>query len=180
MRSTSSSRAIKKVAVHKDKETTKHKPKQTLKLVKSEAKPSTSRSVRTIGLSSKQVRDLEERLQGLKLELKTALEGKAGVFNTAALSESLIKGDDAEVAEKQRVSNAALQELDFLKNRLRLVERALAKMEIGVFGICEETEEPIGFERLSVVPWARYSVHVQELRERKMRDFKVSRLRSEA
>jgi DnaK suppressor protein len=131
------------------------------------------------GLTAKQIKVLHIRLVELKIELNAALMGKAGIFNTEAQNESLIKGDDAEVAEKQRVSNAALQELDFLKGRLKLVERAMAKIEEGVYGICEDTEEPIGFERLTVVPWARFSVHVQELRERKMREFKVSRLRSE-
>jgi RNA polymerase-binding transcription factor DksA len=113
-------------------------------------------------------------------EIKGALEDKSSTFNIAAHTESVIKGDDAEVAEKQRASNAALQELDILKTRLLLVRRALAKMEAGVYGICEETEEPIGYERLSVVPWARFAVHVQEKHERHMRDFRVNRLRSEA
>lgn len=130
-------------------------------------------------LNAKQVRELETRLQRLKVELTAALDGRAGTFDTSHLNESLIKGDDAEVAEKQRMSNATLQEIEFIKSRLRLVERALRKLGEGVYGICEETEEPIGFERLSVVPWARFAVHVQEMRERKMRDFKVSRLRSE-
>jgi DnaK suppressor protein len=132
------------------------------------------------GLSASQLRDLEARLHNFEKELKGSLEGKAVFFNASAMAESLIKGDDAEVAEKQRASNAALQELDILKTRLQLVRRALAKMEAGVYGFCEETEEPIGYERLSVVPWARFAVHVQEKLERRMRDFKVSRLRSEA
>ena len=72
-----------------------------------------------------------------------------------------------------------MQELDILKTRLKLVQRALDKISEGDYGVCEETEEPIGFERLSVVPWARYSVHVQEMRERKMREFRISRLKSE-
>jgi len=141
---------------------------------------SSRRNKSSLGLSASQVRELEKRLHSMQQEIKDALFGKATSVTTHAMNESLIKGDDAEVAEKQRMSNAALQELDFLKSRLRLVQRALAKVNAGVYGLCEETEEPIGFERLAVVPWARYSVHVQELRERKMRDFKINRLRSEA
>lgn len=132
-----------------------------------------------VGLSASQLRVLEDRLIELKNEIKEALASKSDVFNTQAINESLIKGDDAEVAEKQRQSNAALQEIDMLKNRLLLVERALKKMEQGVYGICEETEEPIGYERLIVIPWARYGVKVQELRERRLRDFRVNRLRAE-
>lgn len=130
-------------------------------------------------LSKAQMRELEAKLQTLKAELEGYIREKAGIFNTLAYSESLIKGDDAEVAEKQRTNNAALQEIDILKHRLTLVKRALAKIEAGVFGICEETEEPIGFERLNIVPWARYSIHVQEVRERKLRDFRVSKLQAE-
>jgi DnaK suppressor protein len=130
-------------------------------------------------LTKKQVKELTARLETLKEELLGKINGKAGTFQIGLEAESLIKGDDAEVAEKQRASNAALQELDFLKNRLALVERALVKIAAGAYGLCEETDEPIGYERLSVVPWARYSVHVQELRERRMREFRVSRLRSE-
>jgi DnaK suppressor protein len=131
------------------------------------------------GLTAAQVEDLEQRLLSLRGEIKAALEGKSDLFNTQAHNESLIKGDDAEVAEKQRQSNSALQEMDMLKNRLILVERALKKIEHGVYGICEETEEPIGYERLSVIPWARYGVKVQELREMRLREYRVSRLRSE-
>jgi DnaK suppressor protein len=131
-------------------------------------------------LSRHQLHELRERLTGLKGEIENALSKKADFFNTNNHNESLIKGDDAEVAEKQRQSNAALQEIDIMKNRLALIDRALIKIEGGAYGVCEETEEPIGYERLKVVPWARYCVRVQEMRERKLRDFKVNRLRSEA
>ncbi len=136
-------------------------------------------SSKALGLSASQMKELEKRLSMLQIELKEQLEGKAGIYNTSVQAESVIKGDDAEVAEKQRVSNAALQEMDFLKNRLALVNRALAKIESGFYGMCEETEEPIGYERLTVVPWARFSVSIQESLERKMRDYQVNRLRAE-
>lgn len=141
--------------------------------------PKKKLSAKALGLSSGQMKDLERRLAAIQAELKAQLELKSTVFNTSAHSESIIKGDDAEVAEKQRVSNAALQEIDFLKNRMSLVGRAIAKIDAGVFGLCEESEEPIGYERLSVVPWARFSVNVQEMHERKMKDYKVNRLRAE-
>lgn len=138
-----------------------------------------AKASKTEGLSKKQLKELQLKLEALRDELLEKINGKAGTFHVGLDGESLIKGDDAEVAEKQRASNAALQELDFLKGRLALVQRALAKMDAGAYGLCEETDEPIGYERLTVVPWARYSVHVQELRERRQREFKVNRLRSE-
>jgi DnaK suppressor protein len=132
------------------------------------------------GLTKKQLNDLEQKLIALRAELHDNIEEKADfVVNFGHQAENVIKGDDAEVAEKQRVSNAALQELDILKGRLQLVERALNKIEDGTYGYCEETEEPIGVERLTVIPWARFCVQVQEKRERNMRDFKVARSQAE-
>jgi len=130
-------------------------------------------------LTAVQLKELEQRLRRLREEFKISLTEKADYFNISSMNESLIKGDDAEVAEKQRVNNAALQELEFLKTRLQLVQRALYKINLGVYGICEETEEPIGYERLNIVPWAKFAVHIQEVRERKLREYRGSKTRAE-
>jgi DnaK suppressor protein len=123
-------------------------------------------------LSLAQLKQLKLKLSEIRDELTRSVELKTqAVINHAYVLENTLQGDDAEVAEKQRLSNANLQELDFLKSRLQLIDRALLKMKEGCYGICEETEEPIGFERLQVVPWARFSIKVQEKREIRSRDF---------
>jgi len=123
-------------------------------------------------LSLAQLKQLKLKLTEIREELTRSVELKTqSVINHANVLENTLQGDDAEVAEKQRLSNANLQELDFLKSRLQLIDRALLKMKEGCYGICEETEEPIGFERLHVVPWARFSIKVQEKREIRSRDF---------
>ncbi len=38
------------------------------------------------------------------------------------------------------------------------VERALAKLAEGRYGLSEETGEPIPYERLAALPWARHGV----------------------
>src|SRR5687768_12813003 len=101
------------------------------------------------GLTLAQLKLLKMKLGELRDELLRSIETKTQhVLHHAFELENTLQGDDAEVAEKQRLSNANLQELDFLKSRLALVDRALLKMREGAYGICEETEEPIGFERL--------------------------------
>lgn len=45
------------------------------------------------------------------------------------------------------------------------IESALQRIDDGTFGYCEETGEPIGIKRLLAVPYARYNVKVQELKE---------------
>ena len=131
-------------------------------------------------LTKEQTRLLEGKLRELARDLKASITDKTLAFDTSSHTESIIKGDDAEVAEKQRQANTVLQEIDFFKTRLALVLRALRKIEEGGYGYCEESEEPIGFERLTVVPWTRYAVHVQELREMKLRDYRGNKLRAEA
>jgi RNA polymerase-binding transcription factor DksA len=46
------------------------------------------------------------------------------------------------------------------------VEAALARMDAGTYGTSEVSGEPIGYARLSAVPWARFSVVEQEDLER--------------
>ena len=45
------------------------------------------------------------------------------------------------------------------------IESALQRIEDGTFGYCEETGEPIGIKRLLAVPYARYTIKVQESKE---------------
>jgi len=49
------------------------------------------------------------------------------------------------------------------------IDHALVKMDKGTYGICEGTGEPIGYERLRLAPWARYSVAHQEQLEQEAR-----------
>jgi RNA polymerase-binding protein DksA len=51
------------------------------------------------------------------------------------------------------------------------VQAAIERMKSGKFGVCEITEEPIGFKRLKAQPWTRFSLEAQRDVEnnRKMR-----------
>ena len=48
---------------------------------------------------------------------------------------------------------------------------ALARIEQGTFGVCEETEEVIESERLLAIPWTRLSIEGAEIREAVSRRF---------
>lgn len=49
---------------------------------------------------------------------------------------------------------------------LREINRALAKIQDGTYGLCEGTGRPIGKPRLEVQPWARYSIEYAKKMER--------------
>jgi DnaK suppressor protein len=65
-------------------------------------------------------------------------------------------GRDASLAEQGRRELAA-------------IERALAKMVSGGFGVCEECGEEIPVKRLLVVPEARLCANCQALEEKNLR-----------
>lgn len=54
---------------------------------------------------------------------------------------------------------------------LREIDRALAKFDQGTYGVCEETDEPIGYRRLRARPWSRHCLAYQEQRERAQREY---------
>ena len=53
-------------------------------------------------------------------------------------------------AERARL----LSVMKALRANLRWVSRALTKMDLGTYGICERCGEPISLERLEALPWA--------------------------
>jgi len=53
-------------------------------------------------------------------------------------------------AERARVISV----VKALRTNLRDVERALTKMGLGTYGLCEICGEPIPIERLEALPWA--------------------------
>lgn len=81
------------------------------------------------------------------------------------------RGDEADQTVAQ------LTESDFLRSQRRLreqlleVEYALARIENGQYGICEETHEPIEIERLRAIPWTRLSIEGAEIREATRKSF---------
>jgi len=54
---------------------------------------------------------------------------------------------------------------------LQEIEHALSKFEENIYGLCEDTEEPIDEGRLDAQPWTRYCVEAQEERERLAKRF---------
>jgi DnaK suppressor protein len=51
---------------------------------------------------------------------------------------------------------------DAERERVRLIDEALERLEAGTYGFCLRSGEAIPLERLREVPWARYRADVQE------------------
>ncbi len=101
---------------------------------------------------------LEEKRAELVDSLKTRRQGSAQ-SETRQGDEADQASEDAEVALETRL-------MDRDAKLLREVERALDKVKSGTYGLCEGTDEPIGYARLKLRPWTRHSVVYKEELER--------------
>src|SRR3954467_6802496 len=85
--------------------------------------------------------------------------------------QDLHNADDNKGGDEGDQTLRALAESEFLSMHERLrkqlmeIESALARIEKGLYGICEETEEPIEADRLLAIPWTRLSIEGAEIRE---------------
>lgn len=56
------------------------------------------------------------------------------------------------------------------RQMLLLVDQALARMDQGTYGSCTHCGQRIGAQRLEAVPWAKYCIDCQELKEKGLLD----------
>ena len=77
--------------------------------------------------------------------------------------------DPMDAAESNVVQHEALGRAAHDRSHLADVERALAKIDAGTYGVSEVSGEPIGYARLEAVPWARFTAPEQEDLERAQR-----------
>jgi DnaK suppressor protein len=76
------------------------------------------------------------------------------------------EADPSDEATEGLAQHEALAGSRHAQRRLAEVEAALARMEAGTYGTSELSGEPIGYARLSAVPWARLTAAEQEERDR--------------
>ena len=67
--------------------------------------------------------------------------------------------DIADVVINNELMNR-LSDMDFEK--IKLIDRALEKIEDGSYGTCEGTGKPIPEARLNAIPWTPYTVEYAE------------------
>lgn len=100
------------------------------------------------------------------------LLAKAEILNRVRESRNdLYNSEDGKGGDEGDQTMRALAESEFLSMHERLrkqlmeIESALARIDKGLYGICEETEEPIEPDRLLAIPWTRLSIEGAEIRE---------------
>jgi DnaK suppressor protein len=85
----------------------------------------------------------------------------------ASLSEGGIhEADLADRASAEADRALELRTRDRARKLIAKIDQALARIEDGSYGYCEETGEPIGLRRLEARPVATLSIEAQERHER--------------
>ena len=83
-----------------------------------------------------------------------------------ALADEDIIADEIDIAQRSTAQEWLFRMADKDRKLLIEIDAALEKMKTGEYGLCEGTDEPIGFKRLELRPWTRYSVAYKEMLER--------------
>lgn len=83
-----------------------------------------------------------------------------------ALSDEDILADEIDIAQRSTDQAWLFRMADKDRKLLIEIDAALEKMRSGEYGLCEGTDEPIGYKRLELRPWTRYSVAYKEMLER--------------
>ncbi len=98
------------------------------------------------------------------------IEARAEALNRlmslrGALSQQERGGDEVDQSVGLLEENNNLTLTHRLRVHLFEIDSALARIELGHYGLCEETGEPIEPQRLLALPWTRLSIEGAEIRE---------------
>lgn len=83
-----------------------------------------------------------------------------------ALEDGDVLADEIDIAQRSTDQAWLFRFADKERKLLIEIDAALDKLRTGEYGICEGTDEPIGYKRLELRPWTRYSVAYKEMLER--------------
>lgn len=78
-------------------------------------------------------------------------------------------GDEAERATRETENSLELRTRDRYRKLINKIDKALNRIEEGVYGYCDETGEEIGLDRLEARPIATLCLDAQERRELKQK-----------
>ena len=99
-------------------------------------------------LTKEQLAALRRRLEGESRRIQALLRAP-----TAASYDE--RSEPEEVAQRTAEQDARVEIADRERALLAEVQHALEKLRNGTYGLDERTGQPIAYERLAAVPWAR-------------------------
>ncbi len=111
------------------------------------------------------IEQCKEKLLKLRYGLINQIKTTTEEFNHVDKS----RGDESDLSAAHQEEHNFVIKNQRMKNRLVEINLALARIESGNYGICEETEELIEIDRLLAIPWTRLSIEGAEARESRVK-----------
>lgn len=103
----------------------------------------------------------KQKLLNVKADLMNRARQAAQDFNQIDKA----SGDEIDQSAAHQEEHTFLVNQNRIKEQIMEIDFALARIQQGTYGICEETEEKIEAERLLAIPWTRLSIEGAEIRE---------------
>ena len=116
-------------------------------------------------MNPKQVAYFRRRLE----ETRAGLQEELAASQTSEFDDGSREGDQTDHASAESEREFMVQNRERVQMLLRQTERALARIENGTYGYCDDTGEPIDLKRLMAQPATSLSVSAQEAREKRAR-----------
>jgi DnaK suppressor protein len=112
-------------------------------------------------MNDKQLAFFRRKLSVLRQETLASTGGTGDLLR----EEAPVVADPADRATVEEEHTLELDALDRNQVFFEKIEQAIARVDSGDYGFCEETGEPIGVPRLIARPTANLSLEAQERRE---------------
>ena len=97
----------------------------------------------------------KHQLATLRRQLEEERSRILGVLRTPTAASYDERSEPEEVAQRTAEQDERVEIADRERALLAEVEHALEKLRTGTYGVDERTGEPIAYERLAAIPWAR-------------------------
>ena len=121
---------------------------------------------------SEYMNDVQLAFFRLKLSnLKADMLANAGETTEHLREDTVVVPDPADRATIEEEHALELRTRDRERKLLKKIEQAIARIDAGDYGYCDETGEPIGVGRLLARPTASLSLEAQQRRELKQKMF---------
>jgi DnaK suppressor protein len=109
----------------------------------------------------------------VKLYRESLVTRRAGLVSQVEEAEQFSRDYDPEATQDpaDMAANTYTKELIFSmsandRQLLQMIDDAISRIESGEYGKCVNCEEPVQEKRLEAIPWARYCLKCQDLKER--------------
>lgn len=114
-------------------------------------------------LTESQIDELKQML----LDERKKILDRLSQHVSEAVDDVVPEADELDQAGTSSNQAYLLRLADKEQKLLKEIDNALRKFETGDYGYCEGTGELIGYERLKIRPWTKYSIKHKEMLEHK-------------